>query len=60
MSGSKSLPDGTRKRKPYKPPTFTKLTPEAAKAILEANSIPREAQAEKLLKEIRRIKSENK
>jgi len=46
-------------RKPYKRPTLARLSPERAKAVLEANSIPGDEQAAKLLKEISRIKLEN-
>jgi hypothetical protein len=44
----------SRKRKPYSPPTLKQLSPEAAKALLEAKAIPGDKEAEKLLKEIRR------
>lgn len=54
MSASKPVMSDTRKRKPYKQPALTKLTPEAAKKVLEAKSIPGDGHAEKLLKEINR------
>jgi hypothetical protein len=54
MAASKSVPNSTHKRrKPYEPPAVTKLTPEAAKTILETKSIPGDEQAEKLLEAIR-------
>ena len=54
MAASKSVPNSANKRrKPYKPPVLTELTPEAAKTILEAKSIPGDKQAEKLLEAIR-------
>ena len=54
MSSRKPVITDTRKRKLYKQPALTKLTPEAAKKILEAKSIPGDGQAEKLFKEINR------
>jgi hypothetical protein len=54
VSSRKPVITDTRKRKLYKQPALTKLTPEAAKKILEAKSIPGDGQAEKLLKEINR------
>jgi hypothetical protein len=54
MVASKFVPNSTNKRrKPYKRPTITKLTPEAAKSILETKSIQDDEQAEKLLEAIR-------
>lgn len=54
MSASKPVPNSThRRRKPYKKPTVTRVTPEAAKTILEVKSIPRDEQADKLLEAIR-------
>lgn len=53
VAASKPDPNRTRKRKPYKPPTLTKLTAEAAKALLEAKAIPGDQQAEKLLQAIK-------
>jgi hypothetical protein len=54
MSASKSVPNSTNKRrKPYEPPAITKLTPEAAKTILEIKSIQGDEQAERLLEAIR-------
>ena len=54
MSASKPVPNSThRRRKPYKKPTATKLTLEAAKTALEAKSIPGDEQAEKLLEAIK-------
>jgi hypothetical protein len=54
MAASKSGPNITNKRrKPYKPPALTKLTPETARTILETKSIPGDKQAEKLLETIR-------
>lgn len=54
MAASKSVPNSTNKlRKPYKTPAITKLTPEAAKTILEPKSIQGDEQAEKLLEAIR-------
>ena len=54
MAASKSVPNSANKRrKPYKTPAITELTPEAAKAILESNSIPGDEQVEKLLEAIR-------
>ena len=35
MSASRPSPNPSEKRKPYIPPTLTRLTPEAAKAALE-------------------------
>ena len=54
VSASKPVLSDSRKRKPYKPPALTKLTPEAAKKLLEAKLIPGDGQAEKLLQEINR------
>jgi hypothetical protein len=45
---------GKKRRKPYMPPTLTKLSPVEAKRILEANAIPGDKQAKKLLEEINR------
>jgi len=54
MAASKSVPNITNKRrKPYKTPALTKLTPETARTILETKSIPGDKQAEKLLEAIR-------
>jgi hypothetical protein len=54
MAASKSVKNSTNKRrKPYKPPAIAKLTPEAAKSILEKKSIQDDEQAEKLLEAIR-------
>jgi hypothetical protein len=54
VSSRKPVITDTRKRKLYKQPALTKLTPEAAKKMLEAKSIPGDRQAEKLFKEINR------
>ena len=54
MAASKSVPSSTKKRrKLYEPPAITKLTPEAAKTILETKSIQGDEQAERLLEAIR-------
>jgi hypothetical protein len=54
MSAIKALPNNAnQRRKPYKAPALTQLTPEAAKTILETKSIPGDKQAEKLLEAIR-------
>ncbi len=53
MSDRKSA-SGQEKRKPYTAPTVTKLTPQQAKSKLEAQAIPGDQQAEKLLREIDR------
>jgi hypothetical protein len=45
---------GNRKRKPYRPPTVTQLTPEEAKSMLEAKGIPGDQGTKELLKEINR------
>jgi hypothetical protein len=51
---------GQEKRKPYTAPTVTKLTPQQAKSKLEAQAIPGDKQAERLLKEIdRKLKSKS-
>ena len=47
MSASKTSPSPTHKRRPYHRPTLTRLTPEEAKAMLEAQSIPRDERARK-------------
>jgi len=54
VSSRKPVITDARKRKPYKQPALTKLTPEAAKKILEAKATPGDGQAEKLFKEINR------
>jgi hypothetical protein len=43
----------TNRRKPYAKPILTKLTPGAAKTILEARSVPGDEHAEELLRVIR-------
>ena len=53
MSASKPAINDTRKRRSYKQPALAKLTPEAAKKVLEAKSIPGDRQADNLFREIR-------
>ncbi len=55
--GGKRRPGVTSERKPYKKPMLRKLTPEEAQELLEAKSVPGDPQTEKLLNEIRRMKS---
>jgi hypothetical protein len=53
VSKRKAVPEN-RKRKPYRPPTLTKLTPEEAKSMIEAKGIPGDQKTKELLKEINR------
>ncbi len=52
MSASGPSPNPIEKRKPYSPPTLTKLTPEAAKAALERLS---KEQDDKLVEALRKL-----
>jgi hypothetical protein len=53
VSKSKPVLSSVPKRKPYNRPTVTKLTPEEAKAVLEAKGIPGNEEARQLLEAIR-------
>jgi len=54
VSASKAQLFGASKRRAYHKPSLRKLTPEQAKAELEAKSIPSDKQAEQLMDAINR------
>jgi hypothetical protein len=61
VSTSKSsLSHDPKKRKPYKGPTLTKLTPEKARTALEAKGLPDDENVQKLMEAVKLILGEKK
>ena len=53
MSAESGFSGVPKKRKPYNSPTLIKLTPEEAKATLEAKGLPGDEKVKKLLEAVK-------